>query len=87
MKPYSQTAGSLNKPIKEFQRLILSGNIIMQKNIITKWMIGNVIVRTNSMGNQNIDKSSRKAKIDGVASMLNSMGAYLESPRYSFGVY
>ena len=87
MKPYSQTAGSLNKPIKEFQRLILSGNIILQKNIITKWMIGNVIVRTNSMGNQNIDKSSRSKKIDGVASSLNALGAYLDSPRYSFGVY
>jgi phage terminase large subunit-like protein len=87
MQPYSQNAGSLNKPIKEFQRLILSGNIILQNNIITKWMISNAIIKTNSMGNQSIDKSSRSKKIDGVASMLNSLGAYLESPRYSFGVY
>ena len=87
MQPYSQTAGYLNKPLKEFQRLILSGNIILQKNIITKWMIGNVIVRTNSMGNQSIDRSSRSKKIDGVASSLNALGAYLDSPRYSFGVY
>ena len=87
LQPYSQTAGSLNKPIKEFQRLIMSGQIVLQKNIITKWMISNVIVKTNNMGNQSIDKSSRSKKIDGVAAMLNTLGAYLESPRSSFNVF
>jgi phage terminase large subunit-like protein len=85
--PYSQTAGSLNKPIKEFQKLIMSGEIILQKNILTKWMISNVIIKQNSMGNLTIDKSSRSKKIDGCASMLNSLGAYLDSPRYSYEVH
>jgi phage terminase large subunit-like protein len=85
--PYSQTAGSLNKPIKEFQKLIMSGGIVLQKNILTKWMIGNVIIKQNVMGNLSIDKSSRSKKIDGVASMLNSLGAYLDSPRYSYEVH
>jgi phage terminase large subunit-like protein len=87
LQPYSQTAGSLNKPIKEFQRLLLSGNIVLQKNILTKWCIDNVIIKQNHMGNLSIDKSSRNKKIDGVAAMLNTLGAYLDSPRYSFNVY
>jgi phage terminase large subunit-like protein len=87
LQPYSQTAGSLNKPIKEFQKLMLSTGITLQKNILTKWCIANVIIKQNIMGNLSIDKSSRKNKIDGVAASLNVLGSYLESPRYSFGVY
>lgn len=86
LQPYSQTAGSLNKPIKEFQKRVLSREIVLQKNILTKWMINNVIVKQNHMGNLSIDKSSRAKKIDGVAAMLNCLGAYLDSPRFSYSV-
>jgi len=85
--PYSQTAGSLNKPIKEFQKLIMSGGIVLEKNILTKWMISNVVVKQNHMGNLSIDKSSRSKKIDGLASILNSLGSFLDSPRYSYEVH
>jgi len=84
---YSQTAGSLNKPIKELQRLIMTGNVIIQRNSITKWMFMNVIIKQNHMGNLSLDKSSKSKKIDGVASMCNVLGLYLESPRYVFNVY
>jgi phage terminase large subunit-like protein len=66
---------------------MLSTGITLQKNILTKWCIANVIIKQNIMGNLSIDKSSRKNKIDGVAASLNVLGSYLESPRYSFGVY
>ncbi len=85
--PYSQTAGSLNKPIKELQRLLMTGNIILQKNSITKWMFMNVIIKQNQMGNLSLDKSNKSKKIDGVASICNCLGLYLESPRYAFNVY
>ena len=87
MKPFSQTPGSLNKPLKEFETLIKSGRIIIQKNSITRWMFSNISLKINHMGNYSIDKSSRTKKIDGVASMINSLGGYLESPRYTFNVY
>jgi len=86
-QPYAQTAGSLNKPIKELQRLIMTGNVIIQRNSITKWMFMNVIIKQNHMGNLSLDKSSKSKKIDGVASMCNVVGLYLESPRYAFNVY
>lgn len=84
--PYSQTAGSLNKPIKEFQKLILSENLVLEKNIITKFCLNNTVVKQNVMGNFSIDKSSKSKKIDGVAAMLNCLGAYLDSPRYTFSI-
>jgi len=81
LRPFAQTAGNLNKPLKEFERLIKSGNIIIQKNSLSKWMLSNVILKVNHMGNYSIDKSNRNKKIDGVASMVNALGGYLESPR------
>jgi phage terminase large subunit-like protein len=86
MLPYQQTSGSMNKPIKEFQKLIMQGQVVMNKNIITKWMFGNVILKQNYMGNFLIDKSSRDKKVDGVVASLNALGALLDSPQYSFSV-
>jgi len=84
--PFSQMPGSLNKPIKEVERLIKSGNFVIQRNSITRWMFGNVIIVINKLGNYAIDKSSKSKKIDGVASILNAYGGLLESPIYSFEV-
>lgn len=87
MLPYLQTSGSMNKPIKEFQKLIMQGQIIMNKNIITKWMFGNVILKMNYMGNLMVDKSSRNKKVDGVVANLNALGCLLDSPNYTYSVY
>jgi len=59
----------------------------MQRNSITKWMFSNVIIKQNNMGNMSIDKSSKSKKVDGIASMINCLGLYLDSPRFSFGIW
>ncbi len=82
MQQFSQLAGSLNKPLKEFERLIKSNRIIIQRNPITKWMLNNVVLKINQMGNYSIDKSSKNKKIDGVAAMIDSLGGYITSPNY-----
>jgi len=84
--PFSQMPGSLNKPLKEFERLIKSEGIVIQRNSITKWMLGNVILVVNKMGNYSIDKSSKSKKIDGVAAMIDAMGGLLDNPIYNFDV-
>ena len=81
--PFSQMPGNLNKPLKEFERLIKSGNIVLQNNILTKWMFNNVILKVNQMGNYSIDKSNSNKKIDGVAAIINALGIYLENPKSS----
>jgi phage terminase large subunit-like protein len=85
-EPFSQMPGSLNKPLKEFERLIKSGRIRIQRNNITRWMIGNVVLIINKMGNYSIDKSSKGKKIDGVASMVDAFGGLLQSPIYNYDI-
>lgn len=87
LKPFSQLPGNLNKPLKEFETLIKRGHIKIQNNSITTWMLGNVVLKINDMGNYKIDKSSKSKKIDGVAAMINALGGYLESQNVSFNVY
>lgn len=81
LHPFGQTSGNLNKPLKEFERLIKQGNIKIQTNHLTKWMLSNVVLKTNQMGNYSIDKGNRNKKIDGVAAMVNALGYWLEQPR------
>ena len=84
--PFSQMPGSLNKPLKEFERLIKSDGIVIQRNTVTRWMLGNVVLVINKMGNYSIDKSSKNKKIDGVASMVDALGGLLQNPIYNFEV-
>lgn len=84
--PFSQMPGSLNKPLKDFERRIKSEGIVIQRNSITRWMISNVVLVVNKMGNYSIDKSSKNKKIDGVAAMIDALGGLLESPIYSFDI-
>jgi phage terminase large subunit-like protein len=87
MNEFSQLAGNLNKPLKEFERLIKSDRVIIQRNPITKWMLNNVVLKINQMGNYSIDKSSKNKKIDGVAAMIDALGGYISAPNYSFNVW
>jgi phage terminase large subunit-like protein len=84
--PFSQMPGSLNRPLKEFERRIKSGGVVIQRNTITRWMLSNVVLVVNKMGNYSIDKSSRSKKIDGVAAMIDAFGGLLDNPIYNFDV-
>jgi len=87
LQPFSQVAGNLNRPLKEFEKLIKEGRLVIQKNSLTQWMLGNVRLKINHMGNYSIDKSDRNKKIDNVASMINALGGFLDSPQYSGNVW
>lgn len=86
-EPFSQLPGNLNKPLKEFERLIKQDDkIVIQYNTITKWNFNNVKLVIDNKGNYSLDKSSRYKKIDGVAAMMNSLGGLLENPIRSFEI-
>lgn len=86
LEPYSQTIANFNRPTKEFERLILQGNIIIQNNEITRWMLSNVHLRTDANGNVKPDKSKANKKIDGVISMLMCLGTWLNTPHYNITI-
>lgn len=85
--PFSQTAGSLNKPLKEFERRIKKGMIVIERNSITRWMLGNLVLKINHMGNYSLDKATRSKKIDGVAAAINALGGMLDKPLNGINVW
>ena len=77
--PFSQAIWNFNKPTKEFERLILENQVVIDKNPITQWCFNNVNIKCDH--NKNIkpvkENLSSPNKIDGVISMLMALGTEL----------
>ena len=67
--------------------LFKSEVIQIEKNPLTKWMINNVIIKQNNLGNYSINREDKSKKIDGVASMANAFGGMLQSGRDAFNIW
>lgn len=83
MTPYGQNLGNFNRPTKEFERLMLSGNAILDNNAVNRHCFRNVVMARDSNGNVKPSKKYEEKKIDGVIAMLEALGSYLTNPRYS----
>ena len=83
LEEYPQTLGNFNRPTKELERLILSGNLTIDNNEITRWCFRNVVLKSDHNGNVKPDKSIKAKKIDGVIAMIQALGMYLTVPHYS----
>lgn len=82
MEPFSQALGNFNKPTKEMERLILSGQAWIDNNVINRHCFRNVVMARDRNGNTKPSKQYEEKKIDGVIAMLEALGCYLDSPRY-----
>ena len=82
MCPYSQSIGSMNRPTKELQRLILSGKVIIDKNPITLFCFENSVPKMDWNDNVKIVKNTPMQKIDGVIAMIMALGGYLQEVHY-----
>ena len=82
MEPFSQALGNFNKPTKEMERLILSGQAWIDNNVINRHCFRNVVMARDRNGNTKPSKQYEEKKIDGVIAMLEALGSYLDSPRY-----
>lgn len=83
MEPVSQSIGNFNRPTKELERSILSGNAIIDDNPITRFCFKNVTLKFDSSGNAKPSKENNDKKIDGVIAMIEAIGVYLLTPQYS----
>lgn len=77
MQPYSQSISNFSKPCKEFERLLLSGKVIIDVSELVRWCFSNVRIKSDHNDNCKPDKQSKMQKIDCVISMLEALGAYL----------
>lgn len=85
MAIYSQTLGGFNEPTKLFEALVLSGKCIIDANPAVMWCFSNVEIKEDHNGNQKPIKSEgdKTKKIDPVISMLESLGCYIHSSRFT----
>ena len=75
--------GNFNRPTKEMERLILSGDVVIDNNEITRWCFKNVELKSDHNGNVKPNKSIKAKKIDGAIAMIQALGTYLTLPHYS----
>lgn len=83
LEEYPQTMGNFNCPTKELERLILSGNTVIDNNEITRWCFRNVELKSDYNGNVKPNKGIKSKKIDGVIAIIQALGMYLTVPHYS----
>ena len=75
--PYSQSLGNFNKPTKQLERLILSGQCVIDDVSFIKWVFNNVVLKRDYNENIKPTKETRENKIDPVIAMIEALGAYL----------
>jgi phage terminase large subunit-like protein len=77
LEPYSQTIGNFNSPTKEMERLIMSEEMGIDDNPITRYCFRNVEMRTDFNGNVKPNKGVDGKKIDGVISAIQALAVYI----------
>lgn len=83
MKPYSQSIGSMNRPTKAIERLIIEGkNIVIDKNPITLFCFENSVPKPDYNDNIKIIKESYENKIDGVVAIIMNYGGFQDENHY-----
>lgn len=84
IEPYSQALFNFNRPTKTFERLIKMGKVVIDDNPITRWCFANVTLKEDHNENiKPIKGEGKNNKIDGVISMIEALGIYLDQPQYS----
>lgn len=80
--PFGQGFASMSAPTKEWERLILDGKYRHGGNPLMRWMVDNIVVRTDPAGNVKIDKAKSTEKVDGPVASVMALGrALLEPPK------
>lgn len=93
LEPFSQSLFNFNRPTKEFERRILSGQIIIDNNEINRWCIRNATLKYDLNNNckpvkgNNSSKAMKDNKIDGVIAMIQALGIFLQTPRFTGSIF
>ncbi len=70
---------TLSPPTKRLETMVLSKEISHKGDPVTRWMMGNVELEMDAAGNIKPSKSKSQNKIDGVASLVTAMAAYMST--------
>lgn len=87
MEPFTQTIGNFAYPTKEFYRIVLKKIVDHYDNPVSRWMLSNVVIRTDVNGNERPDKAKSAEKIDGIVAAIMALGQYLSDKGEQESVY
>lgn len=80
LQEFSQAIGNYNAPTKEFQRLLLTNELEIQKSSNFLWQMSCVSIKEDSSGNQKPIKTSwATQKIDNVIACTTALGGWLKA--------
>jgi len=77
MVQVAQSIKTLNEPMKELERLVLSGRFVHDGNPVLEWMISNVVCHVNAKDEIYPRKEFPENKIDGVVAILIALNRWL----------
>ena len=67
---FGQGYASMSGPMKELEKLYLSGKLAHGGNPVLNWMAGNLVARMDPAGNLKPDKEKSREKIDGMVALI-----------------
>ncbi|MFN8493830.1 MAG: terminase TerL endonuclease subunit [Caldilineaceae bacterium] len=73
MVEFGQGFASMSAPMKELEKLILSGKLAHGDNPVLTWMADNLVARVDPAGNIKPDKARSIEKIDGVVALIEGL--------------
>lgn len=84
---FGQGFASMSAPMKELEKLYLSGKLIHNSNPVLAWMASNVAARTDPADNIKPDKEKSSEKIDGIVTLIMALGLAITQPVKQTSVY
>lgn len=78
MYPFGQGFASMSAPTKDLERRVNKLQISHDGNPVTRWMMGNVMLKRDPSDNIKVDKAKSGDKVDGVVSIIMALGTYLQ---------
>lgn len=79
MYPHGQGFVSMSAPSKKFETMVYQSQIQHDGNPVTAWMLGNIELSTDPSGNIKPDKKRSPEKIDGIVSIIMSIGLIMST--------
>ena len=79
LQPYGQNIGNMTRPTKEFQRLVLSGEMVMEKSSNILWQLMCATIKEDPNQNIKVVKQSySRQKIDNIIACITALGGFLK---------
>lgn len=79
MLPCRQSYGNLSEPLKQIEKMTLSGDVEWQENPVLLWMFRNIVLDYDANDNIKPNKAKSANKIDGVSAKAMAVFGWLTS--------